>query len=392
MHAGRWMATAALGSLLTLAASPATAGGGDSSGGGLAALLSALLGGGGGAPELPGGGLPELPGGGLPELPGGGLPELPGGGLPGLPGLPGGGGDGGSGEGDRFSCRASAIRVELLDQSLEPVVANASGDPCVAENPGIIQDLDLLGLGTASAVYANTSNGDGAAAEAGVIGLTLNLSDHVITAQVLTAEASGSCNAGAAELSSSSQVVHLAIDGEVVDIPPDQSAVEIPLGPLGTIYANQQIEEENQVTQRALHVDTELARVTVAEAIADVHGNPCEEAPPPQCSDGIDNDGDGKTDHPADPGCTSPEDDDEANPCSSCPQPEPECSDGDDNDDDGLIDHPEDPGCSSPDDDTESNGGGGTCKNRSGGGDDTNPGDHGNDAGCNNPGQGQGRH
>lgn len=380
MHAGRWMATAALGSLLTLAASPATAGGGDSSGGGLASFLSSLLGGGGGVPELPGGGLPELPGGGLPELPGGGLPALP--------GLPGGdGGGGGSGEGDRFSCRASAIRVELLDQSLEPVVANAEGDPCVAENPGIIQDLDLLGLGTASAVYANTSDGDGAAAEAGVIGLTLNLADHVITAQVLTAEASGSCSAGAAALSSSSQVVHLAIDGEVVDIPPDQSAVEIPLGPLGTIYANQQIEEENQVTQRALHVDTELARVTVAEAIADVHGNPCEEAPPPQCSDGIDNDGDGKTDHPADPGCTSPEDDDEKNPCPVC---KPQCSDGKDNDGDGLIDHPEDPGCSSPSDDTESNGGG-SCKNRSGGGDDTNPGGHGNDAGCNNPGKGKGQ-
>jgi parallel beta-helix repeat protein len=33
--------------------------------------------------------------------------------------------------------------------------------------------------------------------------------------------------------------------------------------------------------------------------------------PPPQCSDGIDNDGDGKVDYPEDPGCTSPDDDDE---------------------------------------------------------------------------------
>lgn len=32
----------------------------------------------------------------------------------------------------------------------------------------------------------------------------------------------------------------------------------------------------------------------------------------PECNDGIDNDGDGKTDHPDDPGCSSPEDDSEA--------------------------------------------------------------------------------
>lgn len=33
----------------------------------------------------------------------------------------------------------------------------------------------------------------------------------------------------------------------------------------------------------------------------------------PQCSDGIDNDGDGKIDYPADPGCSSPQDNDETN-------------------------------------------------------------------------------
>ncbi len=35
---------------------------------------------------------------------------------------------------------------------------------------------------------------------------------------------------------------------------------------------------------------------------------------PPACSDGIDNDGDGLIDYPADPGCTSPQDNDEYNP------------------------------------------------------------------------------
>jgi hypothetical protein len=56
-----------------------------------------------------------------------------------------------------------------------------------------------------------------------------------------------------------------------------------------------------------------------------------------QCSDTIDNDGDGFTDHPDDPGCTDPSDTSE--------QPNPQCSDGVDNDGDGNIDA-NDAGCS----------------------------------------------
>ncbi|NOY93083.1 MAG: VWA domain-containing protein, partial [Deltaproteobacteria bacterium] len=62
------------------------------------------------------------------------------------------------------------------------------------------------------------------------------------------------------------------------------------------------------------------------------------------CSDGIDNDGDGQVDFPADLGCSSPSDSDETNP---------ECSDGVDNDGDGDIDWPADLECSSPYDTTE---------------------------------------
>lgn len=57
------------------------------------------------------------------------------------------------------------------------------------------------------------------------------------------------------------------------------------------------------------------------------------------CLDAVDDDGDGRTDYPADPGCTSAED----------PSEEPECADDLDNDADGFIDHPADPGCASPD-------------------------------------------
>ncbi len=66
------------------------------------------------------------------------------------------------------------------------------------------------------------------------------------------------------------------------------------------------------------------------------------------CSDGKDNDGDGKIDYPADPGCSSAADNDETDPIIL-----PQCSDGQDNDSDGKIDYPDDPGCSSADDNDE---------------------------------------
>lgn len=77
-------------------------------------------------------------------------------------------------------------------------------------------------------------------------------------------------------------------------------------------------------------------------------GGKVDDVPPepikPQCDDGVDNDGDGGIDM-EDPGCESPEDDNEDSP---------ECSDGLDNDDDDLIDYPDDKGCASEEDDRES--------------------------------------
>jgi hypothetical protein len=64
------------------------------------------------------------------------------------------------------------------------------------------------------------------------------------------------------------------------------------------------------------------------------------------CSDGSDNDADGLTDYPADPGCLA------ANDLSEHEQGV-ECDDGFENDGDGLIDHPADPGCTSLTDTSE---------------------------------------
>ncbi|MCC6554239.1 MAG: DUF11 domain-containing protein, partial [Polyangiaceae bacterium] len=61
----------------------------------------------------------------------------------------------------------------------------------------------------------------------------------------------------------------------------------------------------------------------------------------PQCSNGLDDDGDGLADYPADPSCSSFLDDDESGA--------PACGDGADNDGDGLTDFPDDPGCAAAD-------------------------------------------
>ncbi len=87
----------------------------------------------------------------------------------------------------------------------------------------------------------------------------------------------------------------------------------------------------------------------------------CPVPPEPACSNGIDDDGDGLVDHPADPGCSDAGDDSEHAATLIC-------DDGLDNDGDGLVDFPADVGCLDPvaarenpkcDDDLDNDGDGG---------------------------------
>ena len=68
--------------------------------------------------------------------------------------------------------------------------------------------------------------------------------------------------------------------------------------------------------------------------------DPEDGAPRPQCWNQLDDDGDGITDYPFEPGCTGKGDDDEADPR----QP-PACGNGRDDDMDGVVDFPADIGC-----------------------------------------------
>ena len=69
---------------------------------------------------------------------------------------------------------------------------------------------------------------------------------------------------------------------------------------------------------------------------------------PDACSNQTDDDGDGLTDYPFEPGCDSPEDTDETDPSAA-----PACGNGSDDDGDGLTDYPSDLGCSAASDTNE---------------------------------------
>jgi hypothetical protein len=93
--------------------------------------------------------------------------------------------------------------------------------------------------------------------------------------------------------------------------------------------------------------------------------NDGDESDPPQCNDGRDNDGDGTLDFDADIAAQAPDADcasavDTLEAPSSAPSTgsstlPARCADGKDNDGDGKVDYPADRGCASADDDDEAN-------------------------------------
>lgn len=87
------------------------------------------------------------------------------------------------------------------------------------------------------------------------------------------------------------------------------------------------------------------------------------------CDDDLDNDGDGKTDYPNDPGCQSANDPSEVDDTTTPPNNDADCDDGLDNDGDGKVDFGSgpnnDPDCTSADDPSEF---GGTPPNNGGNG------------------------
>lgn len=260
--------------------------------------------------------------------------------------------------GSDFSCRASALRVALGGQSiLEPIVANGPDAPCVDDSAAILMPTDVgpVRVDAANATTAvnpdnlaaaPAANGDSARADASVTNPVITLPGLVVTATVLSATASYTCQNGQPVPASSSVVTNLAVNGQAITVPQDNAPMTVDVGPLASLLLNQTVQVPGRITRRALELrvptDGSVADVVIGEATADFKGNPCVLAAPPQCSDGRDNDGDGRVDA-QDPGCLSgpggaydPNDNDETNP--------PQCSDARDNDGDGRVDA-QDPGC-----------------------------------------------
>lgn len=107
------------------------------------------------------------------------------------------------------------------------------------------------------------------------------------------------------------------------------------------LFAGQRIE----VTVTAVN-ELESAPAPSPPVIVVANSSALDPTPKAQCSDGIDNDNDGKIDYPNDPGCCSYLDDLETDDGVACAST-PACADGIDNDGDGFTDFPYDPGCTS---------------------------------------------
>lgn len=212
-----------------------------------------------------------------------------------------------------FTCRASALRVTSPLVNSEPIVANRENDPCMDDFDQLL-NVTIGDTARADVASAQTDNEPGGAtSSASTANASVNVGDTTVTADVLESQASVTCEAGQPVFAGSSRIVTLVINGQPVTIEAPPNTV-IDASPLVKVVINEQIQTADRLTVRAIRVTSEVlaTEVVVAESIVDVHGNPCAPAKPPQCSDGIDNDGDKHIDFPDDHGCSSPEDDDES--------------------------------------------------------------------------------
>jgi hypothetical protein len=154
----------------------------------------------------------------------------------------------------------------------------------------------------------------------------------------VTSEALVSCVGGRAVFASGSVIAEdLSVLNIPLDIPVDNLANQVvdvtaALAGILEIRRNVVTETPNGINVVGLQVRVLDQGLVVNISEAEVTGGICADVP--ECRDGIDNDGDGRIDFPADPQCKSLDDDSEA----------PECSNARDDDGDGKIDR-DDPGC-----------------------------------------------
>jgi len=274
---------------------------------------------------------------------------------------------------------------------LNVLTADSQTTATGSRNDFAVARARILGIGANAAESGGTigQTGDCQNSVGGSSGANVTSSSGAVASAANSAVTSTSCKGQPSKTTSASRVIGLG--GVALPLPaagcdngtPD-TVTDLP--PLARIVCNAEDIAGAGVVRDALDVfvlnsgTTSLIRESTAssEAISVAPSGP--EQTGPQCSDGVDNDGDGKADG-ADPGCHS--DGNPKNPDSYVPSDtdetdepnepsgengKPECSDNKDNDGDGAVDE-DDPGCHSdgnpnnassynPDDDNESNDGG----------------------------------
>lgn len=139
----------------------------------------------------------------------------------------------------------------------------------------------------------------------------------LVSADVVHSEALVACQDGNATVVGGGQVVGLGVLGMSLTDTVDGTLNQvIDLGDtvLSTLGATLVV---NEVIQTANGVDVNALRLTIPGLLevilahTEVSDVTCGPTDLPECSDGIDNDGDRKVDFPADPGCADAQDDDE---------------------------------------------------------------------------------
>jgi hypothetical protein len=195
--------------------------------------------------------------------------------------------------GGQFVCRASAARVVTFGTppvaTVEPVRANVNGTPCTSSQSAETVKPTTIGPITADAVRASTTYTNAAppsvSSDANISQPKISLPGLTIGVNAVEAHATATCASTTSHptLASSSKVVNLTVNGNVIALPPNDQQFSLDLSPLVKLTVNEKVTSTaGVITQRAIHITSMLGDIVVGEAIAGTAvGNPCSGVPTP---------------------------------------------------------------------------------------------------------------
>ena len=180
--------------------------------------------------------------------------------------------------GDRFECRASGIRVLII----ELPIANPPAAPCVAQSHALLTANVGLGLLLSSlkvgVMEVNTHTVPERSADADAttanVNLNLGLLGLGLKAQLVHSEVHTECALGNASSNASTQLVGVILNGNPINV---NGPVSIPIPLIGTLHLGWQGYIAGRLTARGIWLDTPLVPggVVVSESFTSVYQGPC---------------------------------------------------------------------------------------------------------------------